>query len=56
MERSARRSEFFKRLNILIYWERIEKKNKKNVSKSPGNKRQPAYSGIPLFKIILLSH
>ncbi|XOD67674.1 MAG: hypothetical protein ACMUEL_07060 [Flavobacteriales bacterium Tduv] len=38
MERSIRRSKFFKRLNILIHWEDMEK-NKKNISKRAGNKR-----------------
>ncbi|XOD66790.1 MAG: hypothetical protein ACMUEL_01775 [Flavobacteriales bacterium Tduv] len=34
MERSSRKSEFFKRLNTLIHWERMEKEIKKRIKKS----------------------
>ncbi|XOD67626.1 MAG: hypothetical protein ACMUEL_06790 [Flavobacteriales bacterium Tduv] len=30
--------------------------NKKNISKRSWNKRQPTYSGISLFEMMLLSH
>ncbi|XOD67594.1 MAG: hypothetical protein ACMUEL_06605 [Flavobacteriales bacterium Tduv] len=33
MERSTRKSEFFKRLKTLIHWERIEKEIKKYIKK-----------------------
>ncbi|XOD67411.1 MAG: hypothetical protein ACMUEL_05505 [Flavobacteriales bacterium Tduv] len=39
MERSTRRSEFFKKLKTLIHWEVYGKRNKKNISKRSGNKR-----------------
>ncbi|XOD66792.1 MAG: hypothetical protein ACMUEL_01785 [Flavobacteriales bacterium Tduv] len=39
MERSTRRSKFFKRLKTLSQREEMEKETKKNISKSPGNKR-----------------
>ncbi|XOD67347.1 MAG: hypothetical protein ACMUEL_05120 [Flavobacteriales bacterium Tduv] len=38
MEHSTKRSEFFKRLNTVIHSEGMEK-NKKNISKRRGNKR-----------------
>ncbi|XOD66974.1 MAG: transposase [Flavobacteriales bacterium Tduv] len=56
MERSTRRSEFFKRLYTLIHWEMYGEKNKKNTSKRPGIKGHFAYSGISLFKMMLLIH
>ncbi|XOD67685.1 MAG: transposase [Flavobacteriales bacterium Tduv] len=56
MERSTRRSEFFKRLNTLIHWEGIEKEIRKIYQKGQGIKGQPAYSGISLFKMTLLTH
>ncbi|XOD67153.1 MAG: transposase [Flavobacteriales bacterium Tduv] len=40
----------------MIHWEVAVKRNKKNISKRPGIKGQPAYSGISLFKMMLLSH
>ncbi|XOD67695.1 MAG: hypothetical protein ACMUEL_07180 [Flavobacteriales bacterium Tduv] len=48
MECSTRRSDFFKRLNTLIPLGMNGERNKKNISKRPGNKCQPAYSGISL--------
>ncbi|XOD67611.1 MAG: hypothetical protein ACMUEL_06705 [Flavobacteriales bacterium Tduv] len=39
MECSSRRSEFFKRLNTSDPLGRDRKRNKKNISKSTGNKR-----------------
>ncbi|XOD67269.1 MAG: transposase [Flavobacteriales bacterium Tduv] len=36
--------------------ERDGKRNMKNISKRPGNKRPPAYIGISLFKMMFLSH
>ncbi|XOD66991.1 MAG: hypothetical protein ACMUEL_02975 [Flavobacteriales bacterium Tduv] len=56
MERSTRRNEFLKRLNTLIYWKRMEKEIRKIYQKGQGIKGQSAYSGISLFKIMLLSH
>ncbi|XOD67230.1 MAG: integrase zinc binding domain-containing protein [Flavobacteriales bacterium Tduv] len=34
MERSTRRSEFFKRLKTLIYWEGMEKEIRKYIKKA----------------------
>ncbi|XOD67693.1 MAG: hypothetical protein ACMUEL_07170 [Flavobacteriales bacterium Tduv] len=56
IERSTRRSHFFKRLNTSDPLERNGERNKKNISKSPGNKGQTAYSVISLFKMMLLSY
>ncbi|XOD67452.1 MAG: hypothetical protein ACMUEL_05770 [Flavobacteriales bacterium Tduv] len=39
MERSTRRSDFFKRLKILIYLEVDGERNKKNISKITRNKK-----------------
>ncbi|XOD66912.1 MAG: hypothetical protein ACMUEL_02490 [Flavobacteriales bacterium Tduv] len=39
MERSTRRSDFFQKVKNLDPLERNRKRNKKNISKSPGNKR-----------------
>ncbi|XOD66930.1 MAG: hypothetical protein ACMUEL_02605 [Flavobacteriales bacterium Tduv] len=47
MERSTRRSEFFKMLNLYPL-ERDGERNKKNISKSQGIKGQLAYSEISL--------
>ncbi|XOD66971.1 MAG: hypothetical protein ACMUEL_02835 [Flavobacteriales bacterium Tduv] len=38
MERFTRRSEFFKKLNILIHWEWMEKEIRKTYQKGPGIK------------------
>ncbi|XOD67331.1 MAG: transposase [Flavobacteriales bacterium Tduv] len=56
MERSTRKSAFFKKLNTLIHWEMMEKEIRKIYQKGQGIKGQPAYSGISLFKMMLLSH
>ncbi|XOD68108.1 MAG: transposase [Flavobacteriales bacterium Tduv] len=56
MELSTRRSEFFKRLKTLIHWEGMEKEIRKIYQKGQGIKSQSAYSGISLFKMMLLSH
>ncbi|XOD68130.1 MAG: hypothetical protein ACMUEL_09805 [Flavobacteriales bacterium Tduv] len=55
MERSSKRSEFFQKVKTLIQWKVYGKRNKKNILKRPGNKRTPAYSGISLFTMMLLS-
>ncbi|WP_103327423.1 transposase [Bacteroidetes bacterium endosymbiont of Geopemphigus sp.] len=47
---------FFEKLNKLSDWGRIEKEIRKNYQKGVGLKGQPAYSGLSLFKILLLSH
>ncbi|XOD67272.1 MAG: hypothetical protein ACMUEL_04705 [Flavobacteriales bacterium Tduv] len=49
-------SEFFKRLKTFIHGEGMEKEIRKIYQKGQGIKDQSAYSGILLFKIILLSH
>ncbi|XOD67765.1 MAG: transposase [Flavobacteriales bacterium Tduv] len=56
MECSTRRSEFFKRLNTLIHWKGMEKEIRKIYQKGQGIKSQLAYSGISLFKMMLLSN
>ncbi|XOD68057.1 MAG: hypothetical protein ACMUEL_09370 [Flavobacteriales bacterium Tduv] len=56
MERSTRRSDFFKRLKTLIHWEKMEKEIRKISQKDQGIKGQPSYSKIALFKMIILSH
>ncbi|XOD66634.1 MAG: hypothetical protein ACMUEL_00860 [Flavobacteriales bacterium Tduv] len=40
----------------MINWKGMEQRNKKNISKRPGNKWQPIYSGKLLFKMMLLSN
>ncbi|XOD67078.1 MAG: transposase [Flavobacteriales bacterium Tduv] len=55
MERSAKKSEFLKRLKIFINWEGMEKEIIKIYQKGQGIKDQPAHSGIALFKMMLLS-
>ncbi|XOD67558.1 MAG: hypothetical protein ACMUEL_06380 [Flavobacteriales bacterium Tduv] len=56
MELSTRRSEFFKRLKTLIHLEEMEKEIKKIYQKVKGIKGQPDYSGISLFKMMLLNY
>ncbi|XOD67181.1 MAG: hypothetical protein ACMUEL_04130 [Flavobacteriales bacterium Tduv] len=56
MERSSRKSEFFKRLNTLIHCEGMEKEIRKIYQKVQGIKGQPVYSGISLFKMMFLSN
>ncbi|XOD67855.1 MAG: hypothetical protein ACMUEL_08150 [Flavobacteriales bacterium Tduv] len=56
MECPTRRSEFFKWLNTLIYWKGMEKEIRKTHQKGQEIKGQLAYSGILLFKMVLLSH
>ncbi|XOD67280.1 MAG: transposase [Flavobacteriales bacterium Tduv] len=55
-ERSTRRIEFFQKVKNLDPLERDGEKIRKIYQKSQGIKGQPAYSGISLFKIMLLSH
>lgn len=56
MERNTRKSQFFDQLNKLLNWDLIEKEIRKNYQKGVGLKGQPAYSGLSLFKMLLLSH
>ncbi|XOD67820.1 MAG: transposase [Flavobacteriales bacterium Tduv] len=55
MKRSTRRSQFFKRLNTLIPLGRDRKEIRKIYQKGQGIKNQPAYTGISLFTMMLLS-
>ncbi|XOD67868.1 MAG: hypothetical protein ACMUEL_08245 [Flavobacteriales bacterium Tduv] len=48
MEPSTRRSYFFKRLNTLFYWERMEKEIRKISQKGQVIKGQLFYNGILL--------
>ncbi|XOD68123.1 MAG: transposase [Flavobacteriales bacterium Tduv] len=56
MECSTRRSEFFKSLRTSDLLGKDGKRNKKIYQKGQGIKCQPAYSGISLFTMMLLSH
>ncbi|XOD66534.1 MAG: hypothetical protein ACMUEL_00270 [Flavobacteriales bacterium Tduv] len=40
----------------MIHWKRMKKEIRKTAQKGQGIKGQPAYSGISLFKMMLLSH
>ncbi|XOD67545.1 MAG: transposase [Flavobacteriales bacterium Tduv] len=40
----------------MIHLEVYGKRNKQNISKRSGNKKQATYSGISLFKMMLLIH
>ncbi|XOD67435.1 MAG: hypothetical protein ACMUEL_05655 [Flavobacteriales bacterium Tduv] len=56
MERSTKRSEFFQKIKHLDSLGRDGERNKKNILKNQGIKGQPTYSGISLFKMMLLSN
>jgi IS5 family transposase len=54
VERRIRKNTFFKQVNTLIDWEEIEKEIKKVYKRGHSVDGRPAYSGLLLFKMLLI--
>jgi IS5 family transposase len=54
VERRIRKNTFFKQINMLIDWSEIEKEIKKVYKRGHSVDGRPAYSGLLLFKMLLL--
>jgi IS5 family transposase len=54
VERRIRKNTFFKQINMLIDWTDIDKEIKKVYKRGHSVDGRPAYSGLLLFKMLLL--
>ena len=54
VERRIRKNTFFKQINMLVDWSDIEKGIKKVYKRGHSVDGRPAYSGLLLFKMLLL--
>jgi len=54
VERRIRKNTFFKQINILIDWKEVEKEVNKVYKRGHSVDGRPAYSGILLFKMLLI--
>ena len=54
VERRIRNNTFFKQINILIDWSEIEKEIRKVYKRGHSVDGRPAYSGLLLFKMLLI--
>src|SRR5215510_5765995 len=54
VERRIRKNIFFKQINMLIDWNEIEKEINKMYRRGHSVDGRPAYSGLLLFKMLLL--
>jgi len=54
VEKRTRKNTFFKQINMLIDWSEVEKEIKKVYKRGHSVDGRPAYSGLLLFKMLLL--
>jgi len=54
VEKRIRKNVFFKRINVLVDWNAIEKEINKVYKRGHSVDGRPAYSGLLLFKMLLL--